>query len=254
MIRKGVVLKLGPDMHVAVSRRHDRLRRIMRGMGIGLVVLLIITEAAVVIFPLVARPKPAQVIVVLGAEVDANGPKAIYAARLSEAARLYAAGMAPRIVTTGGQGPTEPMSEGEAGRLMLLMSGLPPETVRAETVSTTTLENLLYARTLIRSWNQTTRSERSEASEPMHVPSPAYELHSTTNEERLLIVSSWYHLFRAMLLARCLGIEASYAAATAPAARQEELFGALREVPAIYLNAFRCLVIRFTGEDERSRW
>ncbi|MBT9283511.1 MAG: YdcF family protein [Hydrogenibacillus schlegelii] len=231
-----------------MRRREDRRkaprRRAFRVLLAASMALFLLTEGAVVFYPTWIRPEAADAIVVLGAQVGDAGPRPVYASRLKEAARLYREGYAPLIVTTGGRGPTEPVSEGEAGRAYLIALGVPPEAVLAETASSTTLENLLNARALYRETvrrgeNEAVRRDGAEPDRPTSAPGP-------DGAGRMLIVSSRFHLFRAMLLARCLGIPASYAGAVAPGAWPEEIVGAIREVPAIYLNAFRCLAIRMT--------
>ena len=193
------------------SRRAKRSR--LRIALLTLALLFLIPEGLVIGFPFWSKPASADVIIVLGANVDARGPKPFYRARLDEAVRLYEAGYAPVIITTGGQGPTEPISEGIAGRDYLIARGVPPEAIVAETSSSSTLENLLHARRIM--------AERGDAT--------------------AIIVSNRFHLFRAMLLARFTEVEASYAGVFVGEYWPEEIVGHLREVPAIYFNALRGL-------------
>ena len=60
------------------------------------------------------RP-PSDAIVVLGAAQFDGRPSAVYAARLDRAAELFRQGVAPRIVTTGGNQPGDRFTEAQAG-------------------------------------------------------------------------------------------------------------------------------------------
>ena len=68
---------------------------------------------------------PADAIVVLGAAQYNGRPSAVYAARLDHAAELFRAQVAPRVLTAGGGQEGDRLTEGEAGRLYLLRSGVP---------------------------------------------------------------------------------------------------------------------------------
>lgn len=53
-------------------------------------------------------------------------------------------------ITTGGQGKDEPQSEGEAAKEALMKFGVAPKRIFAEVNSKTTLENLRFARDILR--------------------------------------------------------------------------------------------------------
>lgn len=53
-------------------------------------------------------------------------------------------------ITTGGQGKDEPQSEGEAAKEALIKFGVAPKRIFAEVNSKTTLENLRFARDILR--------------------------------------------------------------------------------------------------------
>ena len=61
------------------------------------------------------------------------------------------AGHEPLVVPSGGQGDDEPMAEGVAMTAYLVAHGLPPEAVATEDRATTTEENLLLSREILRS-------------------------------------------------------------------------------------------------------
>lgn len=85
----------------------------------------------------------------------------------------------PVIITSGGQGANEPRPEGAAMRDYLIDQGVDPERVIAEEQSTTTEENLVYSQRLL-----------------------------PENDSPVTVVTSNYHVFRAALLTRALGLRA----------------------------------------------
>lgn len=124
-------------------------------------------------------------IIVLGAGVPRGRVTPLLAARLDKAAELYrierAAGFAPRVVTSGGQGADEPVSEAHAMAAYLRANhAIPDEDLIEEDRSTNTRENLQFSRRLL----------------------------PDGREERLLVVTSNYHVLRAALLTRRLRVPA----------------------------------------------
>lgn len=115
-------------------------------------------------------------IIVLGAQVKADGSLSVQLEWRMEAA-LAEYRRAPRpIVTCGAQGANEPRPEALAMRDWLMARGVPAEAIIAETQSTDTRENLVNALSLL--------------------PGDA---------GRVTLVTSDYHLPRALAIARDLG-------------------------------------------------
>ena len=94
---------------------------------------------------------------------------------------LPPAGAYDVIIVCGAQGANEPCAEGDLMRDWLLERGVPPEDVIAETASFNTRENLAYARAIMQ--------ERGLS--------------------QALVVTSDYHVARALALCRQAGIEAT---------------------------------------------
>ncbi|MCL2811700.1 MAG: YdcF family protein [Clostridia bacterium] len=124
--------------------------------------------------------EPTDVIIVLGAQVKPDGTLSeMLRRRLVTTRDEYFAN--PRlIITCGGQGPTEPMPEGIAMREWLIAQGVPADDILAETESYNTRENLLNAKAMMEELGLT----------------------------RALVVTSDYHVGRAIDMSRRLGIEA----------------------------------------------
>ena len=120
-------------------------------------------------------------IIVLGAQVKADGtPNVQLSWRLDAAAEAWNHHAAP-IVVCGAQGADEPLPEAEAMRVYLMDKGIPEDQIRMDPNSFNTRENLLNAREL---------------------------LGGEESIRTVLIVSSDYHVPRAMALAQDLGYEA----------------------------------------------
>jgi len=82
---------------------------------------------------------PSDAIAVFGAAEYDGKPSPVYRARLDHAESLYNKGIAPLIVTLGGDGGDQ-YSEGGVGRLYLMASGVPESDIIAETESRSTAE------------------------------------------------------------------------------------------------------------------
>ncbi len=85
---------------------------------------------------------PTDAIVVLGAAQLNGTPTPVFANRLQHAKELYEAGVAPRIITVGGNQPGDAYTEGEAGRDYLIDQGVPADAVTAVPVGTDTVTSL----------------------------------------------------------------------------------------------------------------
>ena len=79
-------------------------------------------------------------IAVFGAAEYAGRPSPVYRARLDHAEALYNRGIAPLIITLGGDGGDE-YSEGGVGRAYLMGEGIPESAIIAETHSHNTAES-----------------------------------------------------------------------------------------------------------------
>lgn len=85
--------------------------------------------------------RPADVIVVFGAAEYSGHPSPVWKARLDHAYALYERGLAPVVITTGGNGGDPKFSEGGVGRDYLSRLGVPDSSLIAETQSDDTAES-----------------------------------------------------------------------------------------------------------------
>ncbi len=83
---------------------------------------------------------PADAIVVFGAAEYDGRPSPVYRARLDHALALYQSGVAPLIITLGGNGGDQ-YNEGDVGRQYLMSAGVPESSLIAETHSRNTEES-----------------------------------------------------------------------------------------------------------------
>ncbi|WP_308283098.1 YdcF family protein [Pseudonocardia nigra] len=152
--------------------------------------------------------RPVDAVVVLGAAQYDGEPSSIFAARLRHAEELYEEGVAPRIVTTGGQRAGDAYSEAEAGRAYLVERGVPAEDVVAVGEGSDTLGSVqaVAARARQDGW------------------------------ESALVVSDPWHSLRARIMARDSGLEAwSSPTRTGPVVqtRETQLRYIVRETAAL---------------------
>jgi len=89
-------------------------------------------------------------ILVLGRALRRDQPTEVFRARLERAARLYREGLAPRILLAGGLTGDATRTEAEAGREVLVASGVPSAAILLEDQSRHTLENLFHTRQTLR--------------------------------------------------------------------------------------------------------
>lgn len=114
-------------------------------MGLALVALL--AYASVVYARIVRQSRtddarPADAIVVFGAAQYSGRPSPVFKARLDHGYDLFQRGLAPVIITTGGQGGDAKFSEGGVGHDYLLARGVGDHNLIAETQSDDTRESV----------------------------------------------------------------------------------------------------------------
>jgi uncharacterized SAM-binding protein YcdF (DUF218 family) len=91
-------------------------------------------------FAVVDQAAPSDAIGVLGAAEYDGRPSPVYRARLEHARTLYERGIAPLIITLGGDGGDQ-YTEGAVGREYLMSMGIPESAIIAETQSRDTADS-----------------------------------------------------------------------------------------------------------------
>lgn len=124
--------------------------------------------------------RPADAAVVLGAGVWRGRPSPVFRERINHAIKLYNEGYVDTLIFTGGLGRGDELTEGAAARNYAIEQGIPAEAILIEETSTSTVENLRNAQ----------------------------EVAQANNLNTFLIVSTPYHMKRAINIADDLGMEA----------------------------------------------
>ena len=151
--------------------------------------------------------------IILGAAVWRAGPSPTLRRRTLHASTLYQSGQITSLVLCGGVGQ-HPPSEAAAMRDILLGAGVPIDAMVLEDQSTTTGENIRFARDLI------------------------HETDVAIIE--VVIITDWYHAPRAKLIARRAGLHATSSSPSLHGAKfWPQTKSALREIPAYIAYAIR---------------
>ncbi|MCY1006843.1 YdcF family protein [Nannocystis pusilla] len=154
--------------------------------------------------------RPADVAVVLGNHVSPAGePSRRLQLRLDRAAALYAAGLAPRIIVSGGRDPGSP-HEADVMRDYLVARGVPAERIAVDRGGVNTHATARFVAADLRA-----RGERSA-----------------------IAVSQYYHVTRTKLALRRFGVEATGAHADLELELREP-WSLLREVVGFYAYLFK---------------
>jgi uncharacterized SAM-binding protein YcdF (DUF218 family) len=121
------------------------MRRVAAAVVLVLVVLWLVSLAAVVIASRRDTAAPADALVVLGAAQYDGRPSPVFRARLDHAATLFRRGLAPLVIVTGGVGTGDTVSEAVVGRRYLVAAGLPAAAVEAESAGRTSAASVRAA-------------------------------------------------------------------------------------------------------------
>lgn len=170
---------------VARAGRRPRRPRVILRLALGAVALLV--AYLVITFVQVYRAKdhdgarPVDAIVVLGAAQYDGKPSQVLQDRLDHALELYAAGVAPEVVLTGGRQAGDRFTEATTGYNYLRDHGVPDEALLKEVGGSNTYESLAAAARILR--------DRGQGA--------------------VVLVTDGYHAFRVGAIAESLGLEAS---------------------------------------------
>lgn len=174
---------------------------------IGVLLLAIVILA----YSRVDRAEDADVIVVLGAGLRANGqPGLALIRRAEQAASLWQDGLAQNIICSGGYGINNPRSEANACAELLREDGVPASVITEEDRSRSTEENAIYTR----------------------------EVMDANGWETAIVVSDGYHLLRATWIFNMMGIPHTTSPAANPSVRSF-LFSFGREILAFHWQALK---------------
>ena len=147
---------------------------------LGLLAALI-TGAVIYHASLGSAGTPCDYVIVLGCGVNGTEPSLSLQNRIDAAYAYLTAHPDAVCVVSGGQGPGEDMTEAACMKRELTQMGIDPDRIWEEDQSTSTIENLTFSLAVI-------------------------EDQAGTRPDTVGIVSSEYHLYRASLMAKSLGV------------------------------------------------
>jgi uncharacterized SAM-binding protein YcdF (DUF218 family) len=161
---------------------HPVLLVLLAAMG-ALALFLGATGSRIVAAAAESPTEKADAIVIFGAAQYAGHPSPVYKARLDHGYELFAAGMAPVMITTGGAGQDPEFSEGGVGRDYLVKRGVPEMALIAETQGSDTAQSAARVGNIMR----------------------------VNGMKRCIAVSDAYHVFRIRALLEREGVEVEVA-------------------------------------------
>lgn len=156
------------------------LRRVLAGLTAALVIAMVVTGCLIGSCVGGRGEAESEYLIVLGCQVNGTEPSTMLRQRLDAAVEYLNAYPDATAIVTGGKGDRENISEAQCMYNYLTAAGIDPGRVVMEDAATSTIENLRNTLELM--------GER-----PEHVA----------------ILSSEFHLYRAGLMAKDLGLEAS---------------------------------------------
>ena len=127
------------------------------------------------------QTQQADAAIVLGAGVFRGRPSPVLRSRIDHAIDLYDAGTVDNIIFTGGIGRNDTLSEAQVSANYAMGRGVNAADILLEDKSTSTVENLRFAK----------------------------EIGESADLDSFLIVSTPYHMLRATWIARDIGLDAA---------------------------------------------
>lgn len=116
--------------------------RLLVGLLAAIFLAWMVSAGSVVWWGSRDRAQRADAIVVLGAAQYVGRPSPVLRARLDHAVALYRAGMAPRMILTGGTGTGDTTSEAAVSRRYVRAHGVPDTVIMIEQEGRTSSESL----------------------------------------------------------------------------------------------------------------
>lgn len=153
--------------------------------------------------------KRADAAVVLGCRIKGNSPTPFLEDRTKRAAQLYKENKVKYIIVSGGKGNGENMSEAQCMKNILLEEGIAEDKIFMEDKSENTRQNIKNSNEIIKK----------------------------NNFNSVIVVSNLFHLRRASILCGKNGVNASYSGTFSKKYMGTEIYGGLREIPAIIKDA-----------------
>lgn len=174
--------------------------------GLGVVVMVLLQVLIIGKVPQVAEAG-LEYVIVLGAAVKGEAPGKTLRLRLDKAAEYVLQNPETTLILSGGRPGDGQTVEAVAMQQYLLEKGVPDDRMLLETRSLSTVENIAYSRLLIEDMRNRKKEEnlQDERALPVYLPSVMGPEHKRTHQ--IGILTSNFHLFRAMEIAKRQGME-----------------------------------------------
>lgn len=163
--------------------------------------------------------KPVDTVIILGAKVNKDGVSKTLKLRLDKAIEYYNINKDINIIVSGGQGIDEVTTEALAMKNYLVVNGVNKENIILENEATTTLENIIFSKEII--------DNRSLG-------------------DRVLIVTSDYHLFRGRFIASILGIDNEGLCSIS--SLSSRIYYMIREYPTSLIDLYRSVKLELRSK------
>ena len=144
-------------------------------------ICFLLTEFMILTAMYAKSEKVPNIIIILGAQLNHDGPGKTLRKRLDLAYTMAQSNIESVLILSGGKGKNEPISEAEGMKQYLTAKGLSPKRIILEACSKDTYENLVYSKKLL-----------INNGYPEEIPEVA-------------IVTTNFHMFRAIKLAKKAG-------------------------------------------------
>ncbi|HKM34927.1 MAG TPA: YdcF family protein [Lachnospiraceae bacterium] len=155
-------------------------------IGVSAMLLLFVLIEGMIISGFVkTAPKELDYIIVLGAQLKEYGPSYSLQMRLDQAYGYLKENKNTKVIVSGGQGSNEPYTEAQGMYEYLVKKGISPNRIIKEDQSMNTHQNLMFSSKYI-----------------------------NTKSDNVGIVTSNFHVFRALHLAKALGFQRVYGIAS----------------------------------------
>ena len=184
-------------------------------VGVYLISFIIIEIVIIVnseIYDNIENTQNIDTVIVLGARTDGYDISDTLRLRLDEAINYYNKNQSVNIIVSGGIGKGETISEASAMKKYLVENSVKSNNIIKENRAKTTLENIVYSIDII---------EKLDLS------------------KEVMIVTSDYHLFRAMTIGEILGLDTS--GLCYESSISNKLYYMVREYPSVIIDLFRSI-------------
>lgn len=195
-----------------LSKVSSWLRRTILLVVILCTSLFVLVESVLVYQSYQSNSKVSDYVIVLGAKVNGTTPSRSLQYRLQATVEYYTLHPTVTIIVSGGQGAGEEVSEASVMKEYLVQQGIDKDKIIEEDSSTSTYENLVYSKEKIDCLTKTPYT--------------------------ITIVTNGFHTYRALYIAKSIGLEASTYSARDDGYSTvhyyiREFFGLLKEVITI---------------------